>query len=171
MCGGFIDWCAFDWSSFATLTTGLMAVGAAAYAGLKQLEILSRQTQLEEVKLRADLFQKRMETYEAIKDFLLNFWPDPDKNPSDQDQMLRVSLKIRESQFLFSDPSIYETLKSYWEQVHDTQLVRKQIETDANLTLDERKAAQAKLLAHPQWAEEKARNLPDLFRHDLKIIK
>ncbi len=82
MCG--IDWCGFTWQAFATLVTGFAAVGGATFVGLRQhglvrrqAEIADRQAQTAEtaaltakLKLRADLFDKRMEIYHALKKYL-----------------------------------------------------------------------------------------------------
>ena len=72
-----INWSAFDWQSFATLATGALAVGGAVIVGLRQLRIaerqnaiLTKQTDLAELTLRHDLFDRRAAIYDAASDYL-----------------------------------------------------------------------------------------------------
>jgi hypothetical protein len=73
-----IHWEEFSWEAFATLATGLAAVVAAFIVGRSQVaisrrqtEILERQVGLDALKLRSELFERRMVVYEATKDFLI----------------------------------------------------------------------------------------------------
>ncbi len=67
-----IAWHEFSWEAFATFLAGFMAIAGAIYVGRKQSNILAKQVGisekqvfLEETKLRADLFDRRMEVYNA----------------------------------------------------------------------------------------------------------
>lgn len=85
-----IHWETFDWPSFATLATGFAAVIGATLIGLKQAgiarrqaditerqvmiaghqnEILERQTRLEEIRLRSELYDRRMIIYEQAQEY------------------------------------------------------------------------------------------------------
>ena len=70
-----IYWETFGWDSFATLTAGLGAAGAAFVIGRGQLAIQRSQTALQrsqvaqkELELRIHLLQRRLETWEALND-------------------------------------------------------------------------------------------------------
>ncbi len=65
-----IEWTAFSWEAFATLVTGLAAVGAAWRVGSRQMAILEQQNSLKEQELRISLLQQRLEVYDAVKAFL-----------------------------------------------------------------------------------------------------
>ena len=54
-----IYWSAFSWEAFATLATGLAAVGGAVWILMRQQLSLDRQVELQELKLRSDLFDRR----------------------------------------------------------------------------------------------------------------
>ena len=69
-CLGQIDWQAFDWQSFATLTTGVLAVAAAFIIGRRQVDIQHRQTAIQEAALRLDLFDRRYKVFERTAQFL-----------------------------------------------------------------------------------------------------
>lgn len=65
------------WEGFATLTTGILAVGGAVYVGAKQAkiakaqtEILSRQTDIGERAVRVDAFDRRMAVFKASSNWL-----------------------------------------------------------------------------------------------------
>lgn len=63
MCG--IAWCGFSWEALATLLAAVIAVGGAAFVATRQVSILRNQVELERLKLRADLFDRRMAVYET----------------------------------------------------------------------------------------------------------
>ena len=80
-----IDWTGFTWEAFAALVTGLAAVVAAVIVGLrqagiqlaqarissKQTDILNKQVQLEELKLRNELFDRRFDIYQKSQAFIV----------------------------------------------------------------------------------------------------
>jgi hypothetical protein len=116
-----INWAALDWPSIATAYAGTIAVVGATFVGIRQAEItkrqagiaeaqneiLARQAEIEAQKLKADLFDRRFATFEAVVDFLLNVraYGEDDCAPG----RVRFFSKLRESQFLFS-PSVYNDL-------------------------------------------------------------
>ncbi len=59
-----------SWEAFATLITGISAVGAATYVAMRQQEITERQVKLAELTLRSDLFSHRFDVYEVTRKFL-----------------------------------------------------------------------------------------------------
>lgn len=58
-----IDWCAFTWEAFATLVTGLAAVGGATLVGL-------RQASLQGLDIRLQLFERRYEVLRGIEEYM-----------------------------------------------------------------------------------------------------
>lgn len=65
-----INWGAFTWEAFATLVTGLAAVGAALVVAYRQAGIVERQVKLQEAELRNAVFDRRMDVYHKIRRYL-----------------------------------------------------------------------------------------------------
>lgn len=118
-----IDWCAFTWEAFATLTTGALAVGGAVFIGLRQLDLtreqskiasrqadvasrqadlLEHQVQVDRANLRADLFERRLAVYKACKAYIR----EAIRAKGDFDGSLEVAValgeQLEQAQFLFS---------------------------------------------------------------------
>ncbi len=116
---GAIDWSGFTWEAFATLVTGLAAVGAALVVGLRQLgiadrqrEILERQVGFDEMKLRADLFDRRFRVYEATLRLVVQVVQRADKADSEIERDFAVALD--QSRLLFK-PAVHAALKRIWD--------------------------------------------------------
>ena len=62
-----IEWTAFTWEAFATLMAGGTASLAAGYVAVRQGRIIQRQTSLQEVQIRGELFDRRAIVYNAIR--------------------------------------------------------------------------------------------------------
>lgn len=119
-----IDWCSFSWQAFATLVTGFGAVGGAIFIGLRQHGLIREQASIAKdqadtaknaahvtkLKLRADLFDRRMAVFLALKTYLRaalssntdKIW---DATPELEEQLARA-------QFLFSDSITSEITKA-----------------------------------------------------------
>lgn len=126
-----IEWSAFTWEAFATLTTGILAVGGATYVGIRQTriskrqnEILDRQTRLAEAEHRADLFERRLQTFEATADFVIHINEFPDSDPKQKVRMNLFAAKLRESQFLFK-PHVFQALHEIWERETSSALIER----------------------------------------------
>jgi len=179
---GMIQWCQFDWQSFATLTTGLAAVLGAVIVGWKQVGIadrqanisehqsgiLGRQVDLEETKLRAELFQRRLETFEITADFILHIMELPQTDEADTRTKSFCS-KMRESQFLFSNPEVYPTLVSFWEKGNDVRLDLRTSRAEHENGIKHNPERTKRLMEYPIWALNTVETLADLFRADLAI--
>lgn len=97
-----------SWEAFATIFTGVLAVGAAACVGWNQVaianrqtEILGRQVALQERTLRSDLLNQRLEVFDEAGRFSLEIvaptW-------SHNDNSFRAFQEAQhKSQFLFSN--------------------------------------------------------------------
>jgi hypothetical protein len=58
----------FSWEAFATLVTGLVAVGAAWQVGRNQIEIQKRQIKLTENDLKVQLLEKRSACIDEMRE-------------------------------------------------------------------------------------------------------
>jgi hypothetical protein len=124
-----IDWCGMDWQAFATLFTGVIAVGGATIIGVKQttiarrqVEIAERQTAIAEAQAasaesqsltakmaqRADVFDLRFGVYSEIEKFIGT------SLSGDFDQLTALDRSLKEAlqraQFLFPQ-SVRDELK------------------------------------------------------------
>ena len=115
-----IIWTDFDWQSFATLATGALAVGGAVIVGKRQLKIaeqqnsiLAKQTELAELTLRHELFDRRAAIYEAASDYLGAIIIHAAPPDSDTDHAF-ISAK-RQARLIFR-PQVYLELDQIWKR-------------------------------------------------------
>lgn len=178
---GNIYWHQFDWPSFATLTTGALAVLAAMYVGKKQTKISERQVELEEATLRADLFDRRMAVYESAAT-MLQLLPQG-RGQSDETRAAYSDYfpRMREGQFLFKDPAVRTMLTAIWARAsdHETDLqaLRTLDPADDRLSNEQAGAIAAQLRAARKragetasWVIEQLDALPEVFGTDLSIM-
>lgn len=59
-----------SWEAFAAFTTGVLAVGAAVWVGLKQQKITAQQLENERLTLRLELFEQRYEFYDVLTRYI-----------------------------------------------------------------------------------------------------
>lgn len=136
-----IDWQAFTWEAFATLSTGVGAVIAALVIGLRQAEIqrrqtkiserqtliLLRQTQLAELTLRKELFEKRHRIYILTYRLLQATRSMPKE---EQNEAVReFALAKDQAKFLFR-PSVSERLEEIFQKVTHVIMVNQSSGTD-----------------------------------------
>lgn len=173
--GNTVNFSAFDWQSFSTLATGFLAVGAAWLVGKKQITIsneqkaiLERQVDLEESKLRSDLFKQRFETSELAADLLINITEAIHESKSIERERLFL-LRMRESMFLFSDDNVYKFLKDI-KKLRDK--VRENLILQAQTTSDRTQIQrlQGEILEHKSRSLEMLDELPTVFGKDLSIL-
>lgn len=115
-----IDWQAFDWQSFATLATGILAVGAAVAVGFRQSRITEQQNHifemqatLAETSLKHDLFERRYKVYDAVRVFLLSILQHAQYPALEEEQgFLRAK---HEAQFLFRR-ELQHFLQEIWQR-------------------------------------------------------
>ena len=113
-----IYWSEFTWEAFATLVTGASAVGGAVWVGIRQsgishrqTQILDRQVRLEELSLRADLFERRFVVYEATRKFLAEIVAHADKPTPEVEREFVIALN--ESVFLFNG-DVHIRIRGIW---------------------------------------------------------
>jgi hypothetical protein len=136
----------------------------------KQSEVLSRQVELEESKLRADLFQRRLETFEATTEFLIHITALPDADLGAEERIRSFGTKMRESQFLFSNPKVYETLVGFWNKGNAARADRAIAIAARSEGLKPDPDQLRRLLEYPAWSLKTLETLPELFRVDLSIM-
>lgn len=170
-----IDWSAFTWEAFATLTTGMLAVGGATYVGIKQTriskrqnEILDRQTRLAEAEHRADLFERRLQTFEATADFVIHINEFPDSDPKHKVRMNLFAAKLRESQFLFK-PHVFQALQEIWEKGNEFRADRAASMSNHKDGIRSEPDLERRLLEQPNWMFNRLDTLADVFRDDLDL--
>jgi hypothetical protein len=160
MGGSIIDWHAFDWQSFATLATGFFAVSAALVVGWRQAGILDRQSAIQELALKTDLFDRRYKVFERTKNFLGEILVhDDDPSPETRREF---QIAMGESSFLFS-PKVREGLDEiwkHWTRYHEVKIMMNHSQkTQANY----REGDPEKNSALLQWFSSRSNTLPDLF--------
>lgn len=116
-----IYWSEFTWEAFATLSTGLAAVGGAVFVGLRQLAIAKRQTditegqtkilalqaQLEQMKIRSDLYDRRFAVFDATETYLVAVLNSEKR--ATIDAQVAFAKAIDHSRFLF-EPAVFANL-------------------------------------------------------------
>lgn len=176
-----IDWHGFDWPSFATLVgalasliVGLVAVAFAYRVGIRQAgiaqrqaDILSRQVALEEASLKAELFERRLATYEIAADFVIHL-SDLGESDEGKARFAHYAMKMRESQFLFG-PDVYAALNEIWEAGNRLRVARAISMSlhDENVAYDPKLAATIDELV--TWSMTRLETLHEVFRPDLEV--
>lgn len=163
-----------DWQAWATLATGIMAVIGAVIVGLRQVKISERQTAIldrqagiEEAKLRADLFERRMETYEVTVDFLSNMSMVTQIDPAHTERWRAFREKVRESRFLFRD-SVFHTLTEIEKKASAQQRAFDEFDS---ISADDRYDPNRSKLVNErmEWQLYTIDRLPGIFEDDLRI--
>jgi hypothetical protein len=122
---GVIYWDQLTWEAFATLAVGASTIAAATVIGLRQVgitakqaaiserqsEILGKQIELDELKLRCDLFDRRFNVYEATRK-LISAYVTHAAPASGEIRMIFLEQKDR-ANFLFTD-AFNEYLQAIW---------------------------------------------------------
>lgn len=99
-----VDWAEFTWQAFATLMTGVLAVVAATSVALRQIalqkQIADTANQTALLKIKTDLFDKRVAVYEDVRVWI-DTVIDTANNATSQDHAT-MRAAIDRSQFLFA---------------------------------------------------------------------
>lgn len=176
---GTIYWDQFTWQAFATLATGFAAVGGATFVGLRQHDLIRYQASVAErqaataesaaqvarLKLRADLFDKRMAVYAAMMAYLRaalstnteKIW----------DETPRLAEQLVYAQFLFSN-DITERLKlavNECDTLHDAKLERKEGRAAERDVTD----LSAQIRLHRKELRELIQNLAETLGSEMKL--
>lgn len=155
-----------NWEAVATFTAGFAAVVGAVYVGRKQTLIQSRQLQLEEIKQRSDLFDKRFATYDLTADFLLNvheYMSDPDHK-----KLGRWLIKFRESQFLFGS-TVHKQLNEIFDKANNFHANAKLMYSDPDgrpLRLAKSSKIELELM---EWLSQRLATVHEIFEPYLQL--
>lgn len=168
-----INWAAFTWDAFATLFTGILAVGAALFVGLRQVKISDRQSRILEqqadidaLKYRSELFDRRLEVYDATARFLAAILQ---KAAEPEQEIIRSFLLARDSaRFLFVD-QVTVDLHKVWDDCCAFFAAKRA--SDANFAKTGSYGDSASELEYKQLnvINDRFQNLSDLFGDELKL--
>jgi hypothetical protein len=163
----YIAWCAFTWEAFATLATGLAAVGGATHVGRKQVAIskrqtaiLNRQVELEAHSLRSDLFDRRYVIFEATEKLLRDIVQSGDRPENRLLDEFRSAMS--KSRLLFHS-DVYVGLTEILSHVLDFDAKKNasdqfnKANDEFDVTLVEREDTAN------QWLSDRLATLPELF--------
>lgn len=100
-------------SALSPILAALIAVSAAVYVGLKQNQILEKQADIELLKLKSELFDRRMKIFQTVQRWVDVCWRNghPPAVGSEDDRAFIEALNM--TRLLFSD-SVYEELHSWY---------------------------------------------------------
>ena len=162
-----IHWQPLSMSELVTLVVGLAAVLGAVWVGLRQVGIAKRQAETQAEQLKADLFERRLATYEAAADFLHHFGESLETAEGKQ-RMDRFATKMRESQFLFRN-SVYRKLFEIHEAANKQRYHHAMMRANHRdgLPLDPDLAQ--KVREGLEWSQREAEALHEVFRPDLEL--
>jgi hypothetical protein len=157
---GAIDWCGFTWEAFATLATGLAAVGAAVFIGTRQAEIQKVQAGIQSLALRSDLFDRRYRVYERTQKFVGIICRTGDAPDHDLDGQFLMAMG--ESKFLF-DANVVSGLGEIWSNACSYAAIKGEMRR-----LDDKGAhIEPGLLQRERdlfsWFSDRLMSLPELF--------
>jgi hypothetical protein len=127
---------AFTWDTLAqmlgagaTLATGALAVFAAWWVGSRQSKIMAeqtaialRQTEIEHQGLRAELFDRRMQVYEATVRWLQDIWANG--NAPKGDLHANYIWAMEKAKFLFR-PAVAEQMEEWFRMATKADLLDK----------------------------------------------
>lgn len=168
-----IDLTEFSWEALATLVTGLAAVIAAMLVGLRQAgiadrqsRILARQVGLDELALRAELFEQRFAVYEGVRKFLAAIMAYADKPEPEIERGYLVAMD--QARFLFR-PEVHEQLREVWKRACGFFAVKSVMKAQYEKTGDYGHANIEKEHEHLLWLAGKLENLSELFGEELRL--
>lgn len=159
MCSSGIAWCSFTWEAFATLVTGVLAVGAAYWVGRRQTEIQNRQANIQEAGLRSDLFDRRYRVFERTEQFIREIIQSDEPSPGTQRDFV---LAIGESRFLFNE-SVKSGLDEIWKNSVEFHALNKVMEQSYLTQGHYGDGNPEKRCVASVWFGERFFTLPDMF--------
>lgn len=160
-----IYWSTFTWEAFATVATGILAVAAAAWVGRRQADIAARQTDilarqvaLDELKLRTDLFDRRMVVYVATERLLARVLTEFDEKEREVERAFVLAMD--QAGFLFR-PAVKVELRAIYKKFRLYRATQKRLLAGL-ATADEEHE-------HFTWLSVKADHLSDVFGDELRL--
>jgi len=161
-----INWSDFTWGAFATLATGAFAVAGAVGVGLRQIKISARQTDLHELALRIELFERRSAVYNDVSAFLGHILRHADY--PDRDLELAMLQAIGKASFLF-DETVKAGLDDVWKKAVAYGFLKKAmaLSFEANGHYGDGNPEKEHIMH--LWFEGKFSTLPDLFGDAMRL--
>lgn len=163
-----------DWSALATILVGIPAIVGAYVVGARQgniasrqADILARQVRLEETKLKADLFEKRLATYEATTSFLYHIGDLGDTVEGDA-RIANFATKFRESHFLFGS-EVHAALMEIWDKANKIRVSRAISISNYEEGVRGDPQAALKLTQDLAWALQRAAVIHEIFQPYLDV--
>lgn len=140
-----IHWNLFDWQSFSTLATGLLAVIAAWSVGMRQTaiseqhtKILERQLILNNSEVRQALFEKRYKVYDVTRRFIKASYANS-LNDDNTDLQIEFINHMWESKFLFNE-SVFKYLDDLYDKhirmIDVSHEIKSEVSSDYSLKMD-----------------------------------
>lgn len=174
-----IDWTAFNWESFATILTGVLAVGGATFVGRRQLGITSRQNdilasqaKLSELSFRHDVFERRYGVYADVRNFLIFIvqnaaYPNRELE-RDSDLEIKFFQAIGLSRFYFGD-GVRDQLDAIRRRCADFAILKHKM--DRLFALEQHYGPGNPEKEHDLlvWINDQLQGLPDLFGDALRL--
>ena len=155
------------WEALATFFTGILAVASATVVAIKQGHIVKRQTLLQELALRNELFDKRMGAYRAIRQYIALIMHAVKSEQFTLDDFVIYNAAMEDARFLFSkrlylelnalDMLVFETRQSIEYHEWDNHDPKERLEALADA---ERRQAELRRRYHA---------LPVLFDTEMNI--
>lgn len=153
-----MTWDYFSWEAFATLVTGLAAVGGAGWLGHRQTKILAKQgdildhqTRLERAKLRFDMFDRRYAYVELFDRFLQRVKSDRAVWTTVDTEFLT---KSREAEFLFPR-ELKVIIDEVWTLGNEYQSVVEDLDNDDTDVVAKARERRAKIRAELSSTRER----------------
>jgi hypothetical protein len=145
-----IHWEMFSWEAFATLMTGILAVGAASWVGWNQLQLQKRQTRLIENDLKIQLLDKRIVCVEQMRE-ISDSWS---RNTSfSNEEWAKFYLLFRQAELLYPPrvtKKFDDTMKAIFRQKQNNnrsqQHYQKSEENEGDKYLDQAFAEEEKIM-------------------------
>jgi hypothetical protein len=168
-----MEWLPFTWEAFATLFTGMSAVGGAVTLGIRQMriserqnEILTRQNWLGELTLRSQLFDRRMEVYEAVRAYIVQIATHA--APPDREFEQEFFKAASASRFLFS-AGVDRNIDQIWRKANGFRALwttmRHTFETEGHYG-DGNPEREGEYL---RWFMDRLATLPEVFGDEIRL--
>jgi hypothetical protein len=174
-----IAWCGFSWDAFAAILTGVLAVSAAWLVGRRQLaitsrqnDILDRQTELNELSVKHDLFDRRYAVYADVRDFLhfiVTSAGYPDRNFEDERELeLKFHQAVSLSRFYFGD-DVRNQLEAMRKKTAAYAMLKHEMDQTFARERHYGEGNPEKEKELFDWVYQQLQGLPDLFGDALRL--
>jgi hypothetical protein len=155
-----IAWSAFTWEAFATLLAGLAAVAGAFFLGRRQIEILGRQTHLQESNLKISIFEKRMDVFRSVERFIYGVIAAG--GPVSHEIERGFLIAEQEARFLFAK-DVIDFLSEVWNNYVQLKVFKNVMQEEHEESGHYGEESRAKVHAAMQWISNCSDSLAQRF--------